>query len=261
MTDSPSTGAGAGRRRRPGQRRHVAPDAAEAAGLAAVVVCAGAVDPTEPKCVRASAGAVFHAAGGRRRGGRCPRRARHAPATGASPRSRTPPSPTTTRTSTGRVALVSAARPTGFPPISRPRRRAGRHPHGRTERVAQRGDGRFGAVLRGAAPAACRGARRAGDRLDAGPGPGGNARRHHDRRDRPPSPPRPTRPERAAGRLARSAAIVVDRRDPRKTLDADRLQAPPGRARPGRTPHVGRRPEPCPGAASRTALCSRGAPS
>ncbi len=33
---------------------------AEAAGAGAVVVCGGAVDPFGPKCVRASAGAVFH---------------------------------------------------------------------------------------------------------------------------------------------------------------------------------------------------------
>lgn len=33
---------------------------AEAAGSGAVVFCAGAVDPYNPKCVRASAGAIFH---------------------------------------------------------------------------------------------------------------------------------------------------------------------------------------------------------
>jgi TrmH family RNA methyltransferase len=33
---------------------------AEAAGAGGVVVCGGAVDPFSPKCVRASAGAVFH---------------------------------------------------------------------------------------------------------------------------------------------------------------------------------------------------------
>jgi TrmH family RNA methyltransferase len=34
--------------------------AAEAAGAAAVVFCGSSVDPTNPKCVRASAGALFH---------------------------------------------------------------------------------------------------------------------------------------------------------------------------------------------------------
>jgi TrmH family RNA methyltransferase len=34
--------------------------AAEAAGAAAVIFCEGAVDPANPKCVRASAGALFH---------------------------------------------------------------------------------------------------------------------------------------------------------------------------------------------------------
>lgn len=34
--------------------------AAEAAGASTVVFCDGAVDPTNPKCVRASAGALFH---------------------------------------------------------------------------------------------------------------------------------------------------------------------------------------------------------
>lgn len=34
--------------------------AAEAAGAAAVLFCGGSVDPSNPKCVRASAGALFH---------------------------------------------------------------------------------------------------------------------------------------------------------------------------------------------------------
>ena len=34
--------------------------AAEAAGAAAVLFCGGSVDPCNPKCVRASAGALFH---------------------------------------------------------------------------------------------------------------------------------------------------------------------------------------------------------
>lgn len=34
--------------------------AAEASGAAAVLFCGGSVDPTNPKCVRASAGALFH---------------------------------------------------------------------------------------------------------------------------------------------------------------------------------------------------------
>lgn len=34
--------------------------AAEATGAAAVLFCAGSVDPTNPKCVRASAGSLFH---------------------------------------------------------------------------------------------------------------------------------------------------------------------------------------------------------
>ncbi len=34
--------------------------AAEASGAAAVVFCGSSVDPSNPKCVRASAGAIFH---------------------------------------------------------------------------------------------------------------------------------------------------------------------------------------------------------
>ena len=51
------------RRRRPGQRRHAACARPRPPGSGAVLFCGGAVDPFDPKCVRASAGVALPRAG------------------------------------------------------------------------------------------------------------------------------------------------------------------------------------------------------
>ena len=105
-----------GRRGRPRQRRHAAAGRG-GAGAAAVLFCGASVDPCNPKCVRASAGALFHlpvASGGdavavleRPRGsGGAPGRP---PSSATARRTTRPTSPAPSRS-------CSAARPTACPP-------------------------------------------------------------------------------------------------------------------------------------------------
>ena len=131
---------------------------AEAAGAGAVVFCDGSVDPYNPKCVRASAGSVFRLAGGRARPTATPRSprcaARRADHGGdGGPRAARP---TTPSTSPARWPSCSATRPTACPGAVAAGWTSGHHPAGRPGRVAQRGHGRRGDLLRVAAPAAGR---------------------------------------------------------------------------------------------------------
>ncbi len=126
--------------------------AAAAAGAGAVI-CAGGADPTSPKVVRASAGAVFgidvigvaHPFDVVTRLQADGYRMAAAVVDGASP--------TTRPISAGPIAVVLGSEAHGLPgDVSCERRPAGHHRHGRPHRVAQRGHGGHRAVLRGAAP-------------------------------------------------------------------------------------------------------------
>ena len=125
-------------------------------GRPGVVVAGAGVDVRSPKVVRASAGALFgvpvaEAPRRRRRG----RRRSGRSASGAwvpSPRGgcRSGGEPTLGAA----CAIVVGNEAHGISPdLAGRTRRYGHHPHGRSRRVAQRRDGRDGAVLRGGAPA------------------------------------------------------------------------------------------------------------
>ena len=191
---------------------------AEAAGAGGVVFCRGSVDVTNPKTVRASAGAIFHVPvveGGDPQevlavlGDLGLVRIGALAAVGTAP-DRPRPDPTG-----GAGAGQRGLGPARPGPRIKPRRER-HHPHAGPGRVAQPGHGRLDPALRG---------------VPSAPGSGGHSRREHDRRPSSTSCPTPSSsstPHRARRRVNEAAVELLGR--PAKELvgaPADEVARPP----------------------------------